>query len=120
MIKKSAVLYSNNNKSSTKSKYIDIKFLIVKEMVQSDQLSIEHINTNSMIANPLTKVYHPRSFMSTLLIWVLYQLVICDFSGIEFVFIYHPVIDIFMNIFCRIKFMFRFHSESIYFYLAEE
>ena len=36
----SAVLYSNNNRSSTKSKYIDIKFLIVKERVQSGQLSI--------------------------------------------------------------------------------
>ena len=30
---KSAVLYSNNNKSSTKSKFIDIKFLVVKERV---------------------------------------------------------------------------------------
>ena len=30
---KSAVLYSNNNKSSTKSKFIDIEFLIVKERV---------------------------------------------------------------------------------------
>ena len=30
---KSAVLYSNNNKSSTKSKHVDIKFLIVKERV---------------------------------------------------------------------------------------
>ncbi|RVW65936.1 Retrovirus-related Pol polyprotein from transposon TNT 1-94 [Vitis vinifera] len=30
---KSAVLYSNNNRSSTKSKYIDIKFLVVKEKV---------------------------------------------------------------------------------------
>ena len=30
----SAVLYSNNNKSSTKSKHIDIKFLVVKERVQ--------------------------------------------------------------------------------------
>ena len=27
---KSAVLYSNNNRSSTKSKFIDIKFLVVK------------------------------------------------------------------------------------------
>ncbi|RVX05968.1 Retrovirus-related Pol polyprotein from transposon TNT 1-94 [Vitis vinifera] len=34
---KSAVLYSNNNRSSTKSKYIDIKFLVVKEKVQSDR-----------------------------------------------------------------------------------
>jgi len=32
---KSAVLYSNNNKSSTKSKHINIKFLVVKEMVQN-------------------------------------------------------------------------------------
>ena len=77
---KLAVLYCNNNKSSTKLKYIDIKFLIVKERVQSDQLSIEHISTNSMITNPLTKGL-PPSFMSTMLICVLYQLMICDFSG---------------------------------------
>jgi len=30
---KSVVLYSNNNRSSTKSKHIDIKFLVVKERV---------------------------------------------------------------------------------------
>ena len=52
---KSTVLYSNNNRSSTKSKHIDIKFLVVKERVQSGQISIEHIGTNSMIADPLTK-----------------------------------------------------------------
>ena len=32
---KSVVLYSNNNKSSYKSKHLDIKFLVVKEKVQS-------------------------------------------------------------------------------------
>ena len=31
----SAVLYSNNNRSSSKSKHIDIKFLVVKERVQN-------------------------------------------------------------------------------------
>ena len=46
---KSAVLYFNNNRSSTKSKFIDIKFLVVKERVQSGLISIEHIGTNSMI-----------------------------------------------------------------------
>ena len=51
---KSAVLYFNN-RSSTKSKFIDIKFLVVKERVQSGLISIEHIGTNSMIADPLTK-----------------------------------------------------------------
>ena len=59
---KSAVLYSNNNRSSTKSKHIDIKFLVVKERVQSGQISIEHIGTNSMIADPLTKRLPPKVF----------------------------------------------------------
>nr|CAN75475.1 hypothetical protein VITISV_006889 [Vitis vinifera] len=52
---KAAELYSKNNRSSSKSKHIDIKFLVVKERVQSLQVSIEHISTNSMIADMLTK-----------------------------------------------------------------
>ena len=36
----SAMLYSNNNRSSSKSKHIDIKFLVVKERVQNGQLFI--------------------------------------------------------------------------------
>ena len=56
------ILYSNNNRSSAKSKHIDIKFLIVKERVQSGQLSLQHTGTNSMIANPLTKGVPPKVF----------------------------------------------------------
>jgi len=56
------VLYSNNNRSSTKSKHIDIKFLVVKERVQSGQISIEHFGTNSMIVDPLTKGLPPKVF----------------------------------------------------------
>ena len=59
---KFAVMYSNNNRSSTKSKHIDIKFLVVKERVQSGEVSIEHISTNSMVANPLTKGLPPKVF----------------------------------------------------------
>ena len=33
---KSTVLYSNNNRSSTKSKFIDIKFLVIKEGFRVD------------------------------------------------------------------------------------
>ncbi|GAA0160447.1 hypothetical protein LIER_16998 [Lithospermum erythrorhizon] len=40
---RAAVLYSNNNKSSTKSKHIERKFLIVTERIQSGTISIEHI-----------------------------------------------------------------------------
>ena len=59
---KSVVLYSNNNRSSTKSKHIDIKFLVVKERVLSGQIFIEHLATNSMIADPLTKGLPPKVF----------------------------------------------------------
>ena len=59
---KSVVFYSNNNRSSTKSKHIDIKFLVVKERVQSGQITIEHLGTNSMIADPFTKILPPKIF----------------------------------------------------------
>ena len=57
-----AVIYSNNNKSTTKSKFIDIKFLVVKERVQKRQISIEHIRINSMLTDPLTNVLVPKVF----------------------------------------------------------
>ena len=58
----SAVLYSNNNKNSSKSNHIDIKFFVVKEKVQNGQLSIEHIGTNSMIVDSLIKGLSPKVF----------------------------------------------------------
>ena len=63
-----SVVLSNNNKSSTKTKYINIKFLVVKKRVQSGQLSIKHINTNFMIRIRLLNNCHPKYFISTLLI----------------------------------------------------
>ncbi|KAL3529758.1 hypothetical protein ACH5RR_009080 [Cinchona calisaya] len=59
---KLVVLYSNNNRRSTKSKHIDIKFLAVKERVQSGQVFIEYIGTNSMIADSLNKGLPPKVF----------------------------------------------------------
>ena len=58
----SAVQYSNNNRSTTKSKFIDIVFLDVKERVQNKQIFIEHIETDSMLADPLTNVLVPKVF----------------------------------------------------------
>lgn len=51
----SIVLYANNNWSSTKSKYIDIKYRVARERIQSGIILVEHIGRNSMIADPLTK-----------------------------------------------------------------
>jgi len=59
---KSAVLYSNNNRSTTKSKFIDIKFLVVKERVQNKQISIKHLRTNDILADPLTEGLIPKVF----------------------------------------------------------
>ena len=59
---KLVVLYSKNNRSSTKSKHIDIKFLVVKERIQSGQISIEHLGTNFMIVDPITKGLPPKVF----------------------------------------------------------
>ena len=59
---KSTMLYSNNNKSLMKSKYIDFKFLVIKERVQSGQLYIEQISINSMIADLLTNGLLPKLF----------------------------------------------------------
>ena len=36
--------------------------LVVKDRVQSGQISIEHLGTNSMIADPLTKGLPPKVF----------------------------------------------------------
>ena len=45
---KLVVIYSNNNRSL-------IKFLVAKEKIQEDKMSIKHTGTNSKVANPLTK-----------------------------------------------------------------
>ena len=70
-------LYSKNNRSLSKFKHIDIKFLVVKERVQSLQVSIEHLNTNSMMQIYSLRVCHPKYIMSMSHIWVLYTLMIC-------------------------------------------
>ncbi|RDY08809.1 hypothetical protein CR513_06922, partial [Mucuna pruriens] len=51
----SAVLYSNNNRSFAKSKFINIK-------VQNKQITIEHIAISFMLAYPLTKGLIPKVF----------------------------------------------------------
>ena len=50
-----AVFYALNNKSSGAAKHIDIKFYVVKEQVQDEIICLEHIRTNKMLADPLTK-----------------------------------------------------------------
>ncbi|XP_058092533.1 secreted RxLR effector protein 161-like [Magnolia sinica] len=50
-----AISFSSNNKNSSRSKHIDIKYLIVKDKVQNHHVYVEFISTKQMIADPLTK-----------------------------------------------------------------
>ena len=49
------VCYAHNNKSRGAGKYIEIKFYVVKDKVWDHSISLEHISTKKMLAEPLTK-----------------------------------------------------------------
>ena len=57
-----AVFMAKNNKSGSRSKHIDIKYLVIRERVKEKKLVIEHISTESMLADPLTKGMPPKYF----------------------------------------------------------
>jgi hypothetical protein len=52
---KTAVLYAHNNKKTKAVKHINIRFYVVKEKIQDYTISLEHISTNKIITDPLTK-----------------------------------------------------------------
>ena len=57
-----AVFLAKNNKSGSRSKHIDIKYLAIRERVKDNKVTIEHISTELMIADPLTKGMPPSVF----------------------------------------------------------
>ena len=57
----SAVCYAHN-KSSGAAKHIDIKYYVVKDKVQDRIISLEHISTEKMLVNLLTKRLPPSVF----------------------------------------------------------
>jgi hypothetical protein len=57
-----AVQYAHNNKSSSATKHIDIKYYVVKDKVRDHIISLEHISTEKILADPLTKGLPPNVF----------------------------------------------------------
>ena len=57
------VQYAHNNKSSGAAKHIDIKYYVVKDKVQDHVISLEHISTKKMLADPFTKGLPPNMFI---------------------------------------------------------
>ncbi|CAA7054571.1 unnamed protein product [Microthlaspi erraticum] len=58
-----AVFFSKNDKYSKGAKHMEIKYLSVKEEVQKRRVSFEHIGTDMMVADPLTKGLPPKAFI---------------------------------------------------------
>ena len=56
------VFMAKNNKSGSRSKHIDIKYLAIRELVKEKKLVIEHISTELMLSDPLTKCMPPKYF----------------------------------------------------------
>ncbi|KZV33967.1 hypothetical protein F511_04192 [Dorcoceras hygrometricum] len=54
-----AVFMAKNNKSGSRSKHIDINYLAIRERVKAKTVVIEHISTELMIADHLTKGMPP-------------------------------------------------------------
>ena len=57
-----AVQYAHNNKSSGAAKHIDIKYYVVKNKVRDHIISLEHISTEKMLTDSLTKGLPPNVF----------------------------------------------------------
>jgi hypothetical protein len=57
-----AVFYAHNNKKFKAAKHINIRFYVVKEKIQNQTISLEHISNKKMIANPLMKGLPPSVF----------------------------------------------------------
>ena len=55
--------YWKNDKSSARSRHIDIKFLVVKDRVRNNIVSFDNINSSLIIADPLTKRLPPKVFL---------------------------------------------------------
>lgn len=56
------MFYSKKNKRSSDSNHIKIKYLYAREKIKEGQKVIEHIDTEVMIVDPLTKSLTPKLF----------------------------------------------------------
>ena len=56
-------IYCNSDKSSAKSKHIDIKFLVIKNKVQNHVVSVDIVSSIFNITDPLIKGLPPKIFL---------------------------------------------------------
>ena len=56
------VFFSKNEKYSKSAKHMELKYFVIKGEVQKRRVLIEHVNTELMIADLLTKGLPPKVF----------------------------------------------------------
>ena len=56
------VFMAKNNKSGSRNKHIDIKYLAIREHVKEKKVVLEHVSTEMMITDSLTKGMPPFKF----------------------------------------------------------
>lgn len=57
-----AIFFSKNDKYTNGAKNMELKYMVIKKEVQKQRVSIEHISTNFIIADPLTKGSNQKFF----------------------------------------------------------
>lgn len=60
-----AVFFSKNNESRSRCKYIDIKYLSVRENIKRHEVFIRHINTKSIIVDLVSKILLVKKYKVT-------------------------------------------------------
>jgi hypothetical protein len=61
---RATIFFYENNKSGSRSKYNDIKYLHVRENIKRNEVLVEHISIELMIADPMTKGLPVKLFKS--------------------------------------------------------
>ena len=55
------IFFTKNEKYSKGAKHMELKYIVVMREIQKQRVSIEHISTNLMIIDPLTKGLSPNT-----------------------------------------------------------
>lgn len=61
------VKFSNNNKSSSVYKHMEVKFLIVKKRIRDHLVTIKHIGIDSILVDPLIGVLSSGTYIEHIL-----------------------------------------------------
>jgi len=88
------VWFSRNNKTTKRSKHFDIQFMFIEDKIQEFQTRIEHIPTELIIADPLTKGLTVKAFVGHVTRMGVMRsfevLVYCEFSFMNMYFHFGP------------------------------